>query len=61
MKNVNPFALPHFHGVISKDPNTFLFEFVVICRTYDYTTYEKKLKLFPSTLKDSIQRWFMSL
>jgi hypothetical protein len=61
MKNINPSALPHFHGLVSEDPDTFLFEFVVICRTYDYTTDEQKLKLFPSTLKDSTLRWFMSL
>jgi len=53
MKNISPFALPHFHGLTSKDPDTFLFEFDVICRTYDYTTDEQKLKLFPSTLKDA--------
>jgi hypothetical protein len=61
MKNINPSSLPHFHGLVSEDPDTFLFEFVVICRTYDYTTDEHKLKLFPSTLKDSTLRWFMSL
>jgi hypothetical protein len=60
-KNINPSTLPHFHGVFSKDPNTFLFKFVFICRTYDYTTDEQKIKLFPSTLKDSALRWFMSL
>jgi hypothetical protein len=30
MENINPSALPHFHGLFSEDPNTFLFEFVVI-------------------------------
>jgi hypothetical protein len=38
-----------------------LYEFAVVCRTYDYTADEKKLKLFPSTLKDLTLRWFMSL
>jgi hypothetical protein len=61
MKNINPFALPHFHGLVYEYPNTFLFEFVVTCRTYDYTTNEQNIKLFPSTLKDSYLRWFMSL
>jgi hypothetical protein len=61
MKNINPSALPHFHGLVSKDPDTFLFEFAVICRTYDYTTDEHKLKLFPSTLNNSALIWFMSL
>jgi hypothetical protein len=61
MKNINPSSLPHFHGLVYEDPDTFLFEFAVICRTYDYTTNEQKLKIFPSTLKDSSLRWFMSL
>jgi len=61
MRNISPSALPHFHGLTSKDPDIFLFEFVVICRTYDYITDNQKLKLFPSTLKDAAQRWFMGL
>ena len=52
MKNISPSALPHFHGLTTKDPDTFLFEFFVVCRTYDYTKDEQKLKLFLSTLKD---------
>ena len=40
MKNISPSALPHFQGLTSEDLDTFLFEFVVICRTYDYTTDE---------------------
>jgi len=61
MKNISPSILPHFHGLTIEDPDTFLFEFDVICRTYDYTYNEKKLKLFPSTLKDATLRWFMGL
>ena len=38
MKNISPSALPHFHGLTSEDPDTLLFEFFVICRTYDYTS-----------------------
>ena len=38
MKNIIPSALPHFHGLTSDDPDTFMFEFVVVCRTYDYTS-----------------------
>jgi len=53
MKNISPSTLPHFHDLITEDPDTFLFEFDVICRTYDYTNDEQKLKLFPSTLKDA--------
>ena len=61
MKNISPSALPHFHGLSTEDPDTFLFEFDVICQTYDYTDDEKKLKLFPSTLKDATLHWFMGL
>ena len=61
MKNIIPSTLPHFHDLTSEDPNTLLFEFVVISRTYDYTNDEKKLKLFPSTLKDVALCWFMGL
>jgi len=53
MKNISPSALPHFHGLTTKDPDTFSFEFVVLCRTSDYTEDEKKMKLFPFTLKGS--------
>ena len=38
-----------------------MFEFFVACRTYDYASYDQKLKLFPSTLKDESLRWFMGL
>ena len=61
MKNVSPLDLPHFHGLTTEDTDTFLFEFVVLCRTYDYAEDEQKLKLFPSTLKDAALRWFMGL
>lgn len=61
MKNISPSTLPHFHGLTTEDPNTFLFEFVVICRIDDYVKHEKKLKLFPSTLMDGTLCWFMGL
>ena len=61
IKNISPSALPHFHRLTREDPNTFLLEFVVICRTYDYAEDEQKLKLFPSNLKDVALRWFMGL
>jgi len=61
MKNISSSSLPHFHALTTEDPNTYLFEFFVICRTYDYTNDEQKLKLFPSTLKDAALRWFMGL
>ena len=63
MKNISPSALPHFHGLTThfhglttEDSNTFPFEFVVLCWTYDYAEDEKKLKLFTSTLKDATIR-----
>ena len=61
IKNISPSSLPHFHGLTTNDHDTFLFEFVVICRTYDYTDDEQKLKLFPSSLEDATLRWFMGL
>jgi len=38
MKSVSPSILCHLHGLTSEDPDTFLFEFIVIYRTYDYTS-----------------------
>ena len=61
MKNISPSVLPHFHGLTTEDPDNFLFEFVVIYRTYDYAEDKKKLKLFPSTHKDASLHWFMGL
>ena len=51
MKNISPSVLPNFHGLRNEDPETFLFEFEVICQTYDYLEDTQKLKLFPLTLK----------
>ena len=61
MKNIIPSALPHFHGLTIEDPDTLLFVFDVIYQTYDYAEDEKKLKLFPYTLKDAALCWFMGL
>jgi hypothetical protein len=52
MKNIPFFSLPHFHGMSTKDPDSFLFEFDILCRSYNYTDNAKKLKLFLATLKD---------
>jgi len=30
MKNISPSTLPHFNGLTIEDPDTFLFEFIVI-------------------------------
>jgi len=61
MKNISPFVLPNFHGLKSEDTETFLFEFEVLCRTYEYLEDSQKLKLFPSTLKGAALKWFMGL
>eukprot|EP00253_Pinus_taeda_P015881 PITA_15881 len=61
MKNIPLSALPNFHGLSSEDPDEFLFEFDILCRSYEYVTNAQKLKLFPATLKGNALRWFMSL
>ena len=53
MKNINPLAIPHFHGITYEDPDTFIFEFFVVCRTYDYASDDQKFNIFPFTLKDA--------
>jgi hypothetical protein len=61
MKNIPPSALPNFRGLPSEDPDTFLFEFDILCRSYVYYSDAHKLKLFPATLKEAALRWFMGL
>jgi hypothetical protein len=61
MNNIPLSALPNFHGLSTEDPYEFMFEFDTLCRSCDYTTTTKKLKLFPATLKGNALRWFMSL
>jgi hypothetical protein len=61
MKNIPLSSLPHFRGMSIEDPESFLFEFDILCRSYNYTDNAQKLKLFPATLKDSELKWFMSL
>ena len=61
MKNISPSVLLRFHGKATEDPDQFLFEFDILCRSYDYTSIEQKLKIFLATLKDNVLRWFMSL
>lgn len=53
LKNIPLSNLPNFYGVIMKDPNTFLFKFNILCRSYDYTIDVHRLKLFLVTLKDA--------
>ena len=45
----------------SEDPDSFLFEFDILCHGYNYIRDSQKLRLFPATLKDSTLRWFMGL
>ena len=61
MKSIPATSLPSFYGKNSEDLDTFLFEFDILCRSYNYLQYAQKLKLFPTTLKDSTLRWFMGL
>ena len=61
MKNILFSSLPHLHGISTECLDSFLFEFDILCRSYNYLDNSKKLKLFLATLKDSALRWFMSL
>ena len=61
MKKISPLVLPHFHSKATKDLDEFLFDFDILYHSYDYTSSEQKLKLFPATLKDNALHWFMSL
>lgn len=38
-----------------------MFEFILACKTYDYTTNDHKLKFIPSTLKYVALLWLMSV
>ncbi len=53
MKNISPSTLPHYYGKVDEDPNSFLFEFDIFCRFYDYSSDVEKLMLFRATLKDT--------
>lgn len=61
MMNISPTSLPHFHVLTSKDPDSFMLEFVVFSRTYDCVIVDQMLKLFPSTIKDACLHYFMGL
>ena len=51
LKNLNPSALPKFYGLATEDSDTFLFDFDILCHSFDYNTNTHKLKLFLATLK----------
>jgi hypothetical protein len=38
MKNNSSLIIVNFHGLSKEDLDTFLFEFDVLCRSYDYAT-----------------------
>ena len=38
MKNISPNFLPHFHRLTNEEHDTFMFEFFVVYRTYDYAS-----------------------
>jgi len=61
MHIIPPSSLPNFPGLTNEYPDTFLFEFEILCRGYDYCTNDQRLKVFPLTLKGATLRWFMSL
>ena len=61
MKNIYPYVLPYFLGMPTEDPDSFLFEFAILCQSYNYVNDAKKLIFFSTTLKDSTLRWFMGL
>jgi hypothetical protein len=61
MKNIPHSSLLNFHGLSKEDPDTFLFEFDVLCRSYDYVPDAQKLKLFTATLKSVTLQWLMGL
>ena len=46
MKNIRFSSLPSFQGMVVEDIDTFLFEFDVLCRGYDYTSDMQNMKLF---------------
>ena len=61
MKNIPLSSLPTFRGRSTEDPDLFLFEFEILCRSYNYYDDAQKINLFPATMKDLALRWFMSL
>ena len=61
MKNIPPSSLPTFYGKSNEDSDTFMYEFDILCRSYNYLQDAHKLKLFSTTLKDSTLRWFTGL
>lgn len=61
MKNIPMASLPLFYGKSFEDPDAFLFEFDILCRSYNYYEDAHNFNLFPTTLKDATLRLFMNL
>lgn len=61
MKNIPSLVLPNFYGMSSEHPDSFMFEFDTLCRTYGCTDDTHKLHPFPATLKETALKWFMGL
>jgi hypothetical protein len=57
MKNIPLSVLPNFIGTITEDLDAFLFEFDIICQSYNYVDDAKKLNLFPS----NFERFFLEM
>ena len=47
MKKIHPYVLPNFKGMRLEGPETFIFEFEIICRSYGYSLHIQKLNFFP--------------
>ena len=47
MHIIPPSTLPKFHGLANEDPDTFLFDFEVLCRGYYYYNNDQMLNVFP--------------
>lgn len=52
MKNILHSTLLNFYSITTKDLETLLFEFNVLCRSYDYTSNGQKIKFFPPLEKE---------
>ena len=61
MNNIPSPSLPTFYGKSNEDPDTFLFKFDILYRSYNYLQDAHKLKKILDTLKKSALRWFMGL
>ena len=46
LKNIPPTTLPNFYGLATKDPDTFLFEFDILCHSFSRTLMSISLNCF---------------